>query len=122
MKHYLSPGQEGLSFLRQRQPVRRLCCGLQQLKLPLVRKHVLILHQEAIDAQVREQIDQLRRRNTHEYTIKLYTPQRTAVLLPCEGILFLGGHLSNPGEPVSFLWATADSSLCLAVAMNRVAY
>lgn len=52
-------------FTSQTAPVSRLHCGLQQLHLPPIRKHVLILHQQAIGSQLREQLDQLRTWNTH---------------------------------------------------------
>lgn len=52
--------------------------------------------------------------------------QKRVVPLPYEGILFLGGHLSNPGEPVSFPWAKVGSSFCLAwkkkLDMKRVCF
>lgn len=48
-------------FTRQTPPVSWVCCGLQQLQLPLIRKHVLVLDQQAISSQPREQFDQLMR-------------------------------------------------------------
>lgn len=50
-----------LVFISKTAPVSRLRCGLQQLQLPLIRKHVLILYQQAIGSQLGEQIDQLRK-------------------------------------------------------------
>lgn len=47
--------------MSQTEPVSRMCGGLQQLQLPLIGKHVLVLHQQAIGSQLREQLDQLRR-------------------------------------------------------------
>lgn len=52
--------------MSQTTPVRMLCRGLQQLQLPFIWKHVLILHKQAIYSQFREQIDELGRgRETH---------------------------------------------------------
>lgn len=48
-------------FMSQTAPVSRMCRGLQQLQLPFIRKHVLVLHQQAVGSQPREQLDQLRR-------------------------------------------------------------
>lgn len=46
-------------------PVSGLCRGLQQLQLPLIGKRILILHQQAMHVQPREELDQLRRRVQH---------------------------------------------------------
>lgn len=54
-------GRQCPVFISQTAPVSRLRCGLQQLQLPVIRKHVLVLHQQAIHTQLREQLDQLRR-------------------------------------------------------------
>lgn len=43
--------------MSQTAPVSMLCRGLQQLQLPLIWKHVLILHKQAIYSQFGEQID-----------------------------------------------------------------
>lgn len=45
-------------------PVSWVCCGLQQLQPTLVRKHVFILQQQTVSPQLRQKLNQLRRRNT----------------------------------------------------------
>lgn len=53
-----------LVFISRTAPVSRMCGSLQQLQVPFVWKHVLILHQQAISSQLREQLNQLTRKNT----------------------------------------------------------
>lgn len=57
----------GVYCTSQIAPVSRMSGGLQQLQLPLVRKHVLVLHQQAIGSQLREQLDQLRTGDTQQW-------------------------------------------------------
>ena len=93
--------------MSQTAPVGWLCCGLQQLKLPLIRKHVLILHQQAVHSQLREELDQLRGERqlsvitTYRHTGVCIVDFRGGSL--CEGIQVVVGHLSNPSEQVSAL-------------------
>lgn len=53
--------------------------GLQELQLPLVRKHVLVLHQQAIGSQLRAQLDQLRTRKHTSVDSKHYISTVTEV-------------------------------------------
>ncbi|KAF3853165.1 hypothetical protein F7725_013853, partial [Dissostichus mawsoni] len=62
-------------------------CGLQQLQIPLIGKHVFILHQQTIRPQLGEQLYQLGKGKL----------KNLAVCSPCAGILLLEGLLSDPG-------------------------